>query len=253
MVAIVSEALARRYWPNEDPVGKRFKMGHADSTKPWLAVVGVARDVRQREWAQAPDPELYLPYLQQADYFGHGGSSYLTFVVRTTGDPVKLAAALRREVATFDRNLPVSNVMTLEAVVSEAQWRPRFNMLLITIFAAAALALAVVGIFGVISYAVAQRTREIGIRMALGAKPGDVLSLVVKQGARLALTGVAIGLVLAAALAPAMASLLYGIRATDPVAFGSVSLVLLVAALAASYIPARRAAKVDPVESMRVT
>ncbi len=140
---------------------------------------------------------------------------------------------------------------TLEAVVSDAQWRPRFNMLLLSIFAATALALAVVGIFGVISYAVAQRTREIGIRMALGAKPGDVLALVVKQGLGLALAGVAIGLGAAAIVTRGMASLLYGISATDPLAFAGVSAVLIAAALAATYLPARRAAKVDPMISLR--
>ena len=251
MVAIVSEAMARRNWPNQDPIGKRFKMGHSDSAKPWLTVAGVARNVTQREWAEASQPELYLPYLQHPEYFSGQASSYMTFVVRTTGDPAALASALRHEVAGFDRNLPVSNVATLEAVVSDAQWRPRFNMLLLTIFAATALALAVVGIFGVISYAVAQRTREIGIRMALGAKPGDVLALVVKQGLGLALAGVAIGLGVAAIVTRAMSSLLYGISATDPLAFAGVSVVLIAAALAATYLPARRAAKVDPMVSLR--
>jgi len=196
---------------------------------------------------------LYLPYLQHPEYFGGQASSYMTFVVRTSGDPAALASALRHEVAGFDRNLPVSNVTTLEAVVSDAQWRPRFNMLLLTIFAATALALAVVGIFGVISCAVAQRTREIGIRMALGAKPGNVLRLVVKQGLGLALTGVAIGLGAAAIVTRAMSSMLYGISATDPLAFAGVSVVLIAAALAATYLPARRAAKVDPMISLRST
>jgi len=253
MVAIISEAMARRNWPNQDPIGKRFKMGHADSTNPWLTVAGVARNVKQSEWAEEPGPELYLPYLQHPEYFSGHASSYMTFVVRTTGDPAALASAFRHEVAAFDRNLPVSNMATLEAVVSDAQWRPRFNMLLLSIFAATALALAVVGIFGVISYAVAQRTREIGIRMALGAKPGDVLALVVKQGLGLALAGVAIGLSAAAVVTRGMSSLLYGISATDPLAFAGVSVVLIAAALTATYLPARRAAKVDPMISLRST
>ncbi|MBI2681183.1 MAG: ABC transporter permease [Candidatus Solibacter usitatus] len=253
MVAIISDAMARRNWPNQDPIGKRFRMGRADSTNPWLTVAGVARNVKQSEWAAEPGPELYLPYLQHPEYFSGRSSSYMTFVVRTSGDPAALSSAFRHEVAAFDRNLPVSNMATLEAVVSDAQWRPRFNMLLLSIFAATALALAVVGIFGVISYAVAQRTREIGIRMALGAKPGDVLALVVKQGLGLALAGVAIGLGAAAIVTRAMATMLYGISATDPMAFAGVSAVLIAAALAATYLPARRAAKVDPMVSLRTT
>jgi putative ABC transport system permease protein len=172
-------------------------------------------------------------------------------VVRTSSDPTNLVPAIRSQVAEMDKELPLSNISTMEQILSESIAQPRFNMLLITIFAVVAMMLASVGIYGVISYSVSQRTHEIGVRIALGAQPGDIFKMVVGQGLKLALAGVSVGLVAAFVLTRVISSLLYEVQTTDPVTFAVISVALTAVALLASYIPARRATRVDPMISLR--
>jgi putative ABC transport system permease protein len=242
---IVSETAARRYWPGEDAVGKRLSVGTPESPDDWLTVVGVTKDVRQFQLDADPKPQMYLTYAQ-ADFFNPRN-----LVVSTEVEPQSLASAVRNTVWAIDRDQPVSNIRTMEDVLSESIARQRFSMLLLGVFASVALLLAAVGLYGVMSYTVAQRTREIGLRMALGAQRWDVLRLVVGQGLKLALVGVALGLVAAFMLTRVMSSLLFGVSPTDPVTLATISLVLVAVALLASYIPARRATKVDPLIALR--
>jgi putative ABC transport system permease protein len=246
-VAVISETMARRFFPGEDPLGKRITPGKPDSTNPddWITIIGVVKDVRQFELVADPKPQMYLSYVQ-AGFFAPRH-----LVVSTNVEPLSLAATVRKTVWEIDKDQPVSNISTMENVLSESVARQRFSMLLLGIFAGLALILAAVGIYGVMSYSIAQRTHEIGIRMALGAQKSDVLKLAVGQGLKLVLIGVAIGLVAAFILTRVMASLLFGVSATDPTTFITISLVLISVALLASYIPARRATKVDPMIALR--
>ena len=244
-VIVIGEAVARRYWPGESALGKRIAPGRVESDEDWCQVVGVVKDVRQRELASEPIPLAYFTY-EQAGFFA---PRYL--VVKTAADPQALAGTVRKTVWEVDKDQPVSNVNTMEGVLSESIARQRFSTLLLGIFAGLAMILAAVGIYGVMSYSMAQRTREIGIRMALGAQKRDVLMLAVGQGLKLVAIGVALGLVGAFALTRVMTSLLYGVSATDPATLVTISLVLVAVALLASYIPARRAAKVDPLIALR--
>ena len=197
--------------------------------------------------------EIYLPYLQTPEYLAdaHAHFSYLTLVVRTSGDPAALVPAIRSEIHALDESVTVSQVQTMQQVVDDATAQPLFYMLLLGTFAVVALTLAAVGIYGVMSYSVSRRTHEIGVRMALGAKQSDVLKLVTGQGMILALVGTAVGSAGALFLARLMSCLLYGVLPTDPLTFAVVAAVLAAVALLASYIPARRAAKVDPMVALR--
>ncbi|TAM80888.1 MAG: ABC transporter permease [Acidobacteria bacterium] len=235
-VAVVNEALARRLWPTEDPIGKQVAGN--------LTVVGVVGNTRHEGLSQDIEAEFYLPYFQLP-----GDSMQLA--VRTAADPDSIVSAVRAQVRATDPGQPLYHVATLEQTLSESLAPRRFNMFLLGIFAAIALALATIGIYGVMAFSVAQRTREIGIRMALGAERKEVLRLVISQGLGLALLGVAIGIVGALALTRFLASLLYGVKPTDPLTFVAVPIILIVVALAACYIPARRAAKVDPMVALR--
>jgi putative ABC transport system permease protein len=246
-VVIVSETTAQRFWPGEDALGKRIKMGGFNSDEPWLSVVGIVKDVRQFELDVDPKPQAYFPYTQMTYSF----LAPRDLVVRTAVDPLSLAAAARNEVWSIDKDQPVSNIATMEQILSNSVARQRFNMLLLAIFAAVALVLAAVGIYGVISYSVTQRTHEIGIRMALGATSSDVLRLVVGQGFKLVSIGVGIGLACAFILTRLMESLLFGVSATDPMTFAAISAVLVAVAMLASYIPARKATRVDPMVALR--
>jgi predicted permease len=243
-VVIVDENMARTYWPNTDPLSKRLKQGGADSTAPWLTVVGVVGNVKQYALETDSRVALYVPHLQS-------GAGSLSVAVRTTVDPLGMAAAVTREARALDPNLPLYDVKTMEQWLSESLARRRFAMLMLGLFAVIALLLASVGIYGVMSYTVAQRTREIGIRVALGAKTRDVLRLIVRQGMSLAGIGIGLGLVAAIAATRLMASLLFGVRATDPLTFVAIALLLAFVALMACWIPARRAAKVDPMIALR--
>ncbi|MGA9770145.1 MAG: ABC transporter permease [Blastocatellia bacterium] len=242
-VIIINEAMARRHWAGEDPIGKRIMVSMGD-TSP-REIVAIVKDVKQGDWAAEPRPEMYLPYLQATS------PRYLTLVIRTSAEPMKLAATVQGEVWAIDKNLPVSDIMSMEDAISAAIAQQRFNMLLLGIFAAVALVLAVVGIYGVMSYSVTQRTHEIGIRMALGASAGDVLRMIVGQGMALVAIGIGVGLVGAFALTRLMESLLFGVSVTDPLTFIAISVVLAGVALGACFIPARRATKVDPMIALR--
>ncbi len=243
-VAIVNETMARRFWPNEDPIGKRFTFGDTAPQANWLTVVGVVRDSR-RQGLDAPiRMESFLPHAQRP-------LRAMEVVLRTSDDPLVMARSARSAVWSLDRDLPVSEIETVEHML-EARVAPRrFNLLLLSLFALVALLLAAVGIYGVMSYSVTQRTREIGIRVALGAQTRIVLKLIIGQGMRLALLGVGIGLAAAVALTRLMVGLLFGVSATDPLTFGAIALLLAGITLLACYFPARRAAKVDPLVALR--
>jgi putative ABC transport system permease protein len=218
-----------------------------------MTVIGVAHDVRQDDWTSKLEPEIYLPYLQASDYltsdrFAH---EYLTLVVRARNDAGGLVPSIRSAMASLDREVTLSEIQTMEEVVNTSNAQPRFLMTLIGTFAFVALLLAAVGIYAVMSYTVSRRTHEIGIRMALGAKQGDVLRLVVGQGMTVALIGAAVGLAGSLLLVRLLKSLLYGVQPTDPLTFVLVPLLLCGIALLATYIPARRAARVDPMRALR--
>jgi len=244
-VAIVDEYMAQQLWPNQDPVGKRLHLGGiSDTAAPWITVVGVVGRVKQYTLDSDSRIAFYLPQTQYV-------TRDMNVVSRTAGNPASLAAAVSRETHELDAELPLYNVVTMEERVGESLARRRFSMLLLTAFACLALALAAIGTYGVMAYLVNQGTREIGIRIALGATPGRILSLVVSKGMTMALSGLALGLVGAFAFTRLMSNLLFGVQATDPATFGIISVLLIFIALLASYIPAQRAARVDPMVSLR--
>ena len=243
-VILVNESFARRFWPGQEAVGKRVKLGRFDSTAPWLTVVGVHRDVRHAGLAEDTYPSFYRPYSQS-------GWPFLSIVVRTASAPTSLLGAVKKALAQIEPNQPVSGVRTMEQVVAGSVGAGRFNMLLLTAFALLALVLAAVGIAGVVSYSVTQRTQEIGVRMALGARPRDVMALVVGGSMAWALGGIAVGLCASFGLLRVLAGVLYGVTPTDPVVLASVTTLLVAVAAAASYLPARQAARVDPVVALR--
>jgi putative ABC transport system permease protein len=243
-VVVVSENLARRLWPGEEPLGKRIKYGGENFNAPWMTVVGVVGDTKHYDLVEEPRMRFYKPYAQDA-------WNSMTLVVRSEVDASSLSAAVRGEVIAVDGNQPVFGVRTFTQLFSASIARQRFFALLMAAFAGLAMLLAVIGIYGVVAYSVAQRTREIGIRMALGAQARDVLRSVVKRGMALTLVGVAIGLIASFALTRFMEKLLFGVSATDPMTFASIALLLAVVALFACYIPARRATKVDPMVALR--
>jgi putative ABC transport system permease protein len=251
-VVVVNESLAARHWPGEDAIGKRLALADRDGPS-WLTVVGVVKDTVRGRWGAPPEDELFLPYAQVRRYVENPSShfAYLTLVVRTSGDPASLASALRSAVWAREKNAPISDVRVLEEVVEGATAQPRFYVLLLGAFAAVALALAAVGIYAVISFSVARRTNEIGIRVALGAEPGDVLRLVVGQGLRVGLVGALAGIAGALALTRLMSTMLYGVGSHDPATFACVVVLLAVVALLASYLPARRATRIDPLRALR--
>jgi predicted permease len=244
-VVVISEKTAQHYWPGQDPIGKRLKPGATTSEIPWREVIGVVKDVRQNDFIAQPKMQMYFNYRQLKTLAANA------LVVRTSVEPMSLATAVRNAIWAVDKDQPVADIDTMDHIVSEAIARQRFSMLLLGIFAALALVLAAVGIYGVMSYSVAQRTHEIGIRMALGARRGDVLRMTVKQGLKLVSAGMMLGLAVAFLLTRVLASLLFGISATDPITFFGISLVLLSVAILASYVPALRATKVDPIVALR--
>jgi putative ABC transport system permease protein len=247
-VAVINQTMARRLWPGTDPVGRRFKV-FADST-PWMTIVGVSRDIRS--WGLTSEPRMeYTMPLSQLPVTLRMVRRSVTVVLRTAGDPLALAGPARREIAALDRDLAVANLRSLEQVVSDSVGQRRFTMLLLVLFGGVALALAVIGIYGVTAYGVAQRSREMGIRLALGAGPGAVRRLVVRQGMGLAVVGVSVGLLLAVIGTRALRSQLYGVRSTDPVTYLVLSALLLLVALLATDLPARRATRVDPLVTLR--
>lgn len=249
-VLVVNEYLAQKHWPNEDAVGKRLTLDDpSNAAKPpkWLIVVGVVKNAVRIDWAAPPEEEFFQPYLQNSTAMGH----YITLVVRSQGDPAALTSAIQARVWETDPNVTISEVQTMDAVVSRANAQPRFNTALLLAFAMVAMTLSAVGIYGVMSYAVTRRRQEIGIRMALGARRFDVLYMVARQGMSLAILGTAAGIGGALLLTQLMTKLLYSVQPADPVTFVAVPLVLSAVALAACLVPALRAARISPMTALR--
>jgi putative ABC transport system permease protein len=244
LVAVISEKLARRYFPNEDPLGRRVKVGAPEPAATWYTIVGVAGDVPRFMFDREMQPTLYLPNQQLPDRNAY-------FVVRASGAPMAALPAVRAQIAALDDKLPLYEIKSHEQVIADRMAGLRLVAALMMMFGALALTLASVGVYGVMAYAVSQRTREIGVRMALGARPQDVLRLVLGQSLKLAALGLAIGLPVALALGRAMAGALFGVIALDPMTFVSFTLLLTGAALLAGYLPAQRATKVDPITALR--
>ena len=261
-VVIVSDALAKRFWPDQEPLGRRIKWGNKEFGSPWMTVVGVVGDVRQRGLDTQPRPTLYVPSLQLGepikmqvgitlrDLMTDDARS-IELVVRSTSGVAGLQNAVRAAVWNVDPNQPVVRIKTMEQILADTMIVQRFSTSLLAGFAGIALALAAAGIYGVISYSVTQRTHEIGIRMALGADQRDVLRLVVGQGMVPALIGLGVGIAGAIGLTRFMRSLLFNVSVTDPITFGVIGFLLFVVAVAACYLPARRAARVDPMIALR--
>jgi putative ABC transport system permease protein len=250
MVVIIDEVLAQRYFPNEEPLGQRLKPS-ADA--PSWEIVGIVRHAEPNSLdAQGPAPaQFYLNFDQIPVERLPGYVRRLNLLTRTEVEPLSLTAAVRAQVAALNKDQAVFNVRTMEQAVERSVAPRRFSMLLLTVFAVVALVLASLGIYGLMSYAVAQRTREIGVRMALGAQASDVLKLVVREVMKLALVGVTLGLVASLALTRTMKNLLFGVNATDPATFAAIALLLTLVALLACYVPARRATKIDPMVALR--
>jgi len=244
-VAVINNTFAERFWPGEDPIGRRFKFGDSSSNAPWMTIVGVVGDMRRTGLDVDVRCETFLPYTQRR-FVG-----FLSLVVRAKSDPRGIATAVRDQVWEIDANQPVSHVRTMDQLLDGMMAQRRLNMVLFALFGGVALVLAAVGVYGVISYSVTQRTHEIGIRMALGAGRADVLKLIVRNGMALVLTGVGIGLIAAVALTRLMTTLLFGVSATDPVTFATLSVILSGVALAACFVPALRAIRVDPMVALR--
>jgi putative ABC transport system permease protein len=248
LVAIVNEALARRSWPGQNPVGRRFKVGPRDADGPWFTVVGVVGDMRRQGPEREALPQIFVPLSQNP------ASRTMAFFVRTSSDdPLAMAAALRAAVRRIERNAAIDGVRPLEEQFGSYLMQRRFQTSLVTGFSVLALLMAAVGIYGLVQYSIATRTQEIGLRVAIGAQRGDIFRMIIGEGLKLSLTGVGIGLVGALWLGGSASSLLFGVTATDPLTFAGVSLLLTAVAVAACYVPARRAMRVDPVVALRAT
>ena len=243
-VMLINETLARKHFPDTDPVGQRLNFGGDEDEKDFYEIVGVVGNIKHESLDEASESEVYVPYAKSS-------WSGMTIAARTTGDPGQLYAAVEAEAAALDNDQPVYNRRTLEQVVSESLAPQRVTMGMLGVFAVIALVLAAIGIYAVMSYTVAQRTHEIGIRMALGAQPRNILGMVVRQGMLLVGVGIGLGLVASYFLTQAMTRILYGVSATDPLTFGGISLALAAVAFAANFFPARRATKVDPMVALR--
>jgi putative ABC transport system permease protein len=250
MVAVVNETMADRYWRGRDPVGQRFHLGTGD--QPWIEIVGVARDVRHNAVVEDQRAEMFLPHAQFGRATGGGTPPRgMSLVLHTRGEPLALAGAVREQVRALDASLPVSEIRTMDDIAAGAVAQPRFTSMLFGAFGALSLGLAAIGLYGVISYMAARRTRELGIRLALGARGRSVEAMVVREGVNLALAGVALGVLGALWATRYLASQLYGVEALDPATFVTVPLVLLGVAATASYLPARRAARISPTVALR--
>ena len=244
-VVIVNKAMAATFWPNQNALGRRVRPG---GSKTWCTIIGIVDDVKNAGLDRPAGTEIYLPYRQPS---GQGYTDMYVVMRAQGGDPRLLTNAVREQLGEIDPALPVADVRLMEDVLSRAQARPRFLTLLLSLFSFVALAIATVGIYGVVSYSVARRTKEFGLRMVLGAQGGDVLGLVMKQGAGMVAIGIVAGLLTAFALTRLMASLLFGVTATDLPTFAGVTVLLFTVALAACYLPARRATRVDPIQTLR--
>jgi predicted permease len=246
LALIVNQSMARRYWPNEDAVGKRITFEDKPKEKDWMTVVGIVGDVKDKPDSKAAEMALWWPVLQSPV-----GINQMSVVLRGSSDPAWLVNALREAVRQLDPTLAVADVRLMDQIADASVSTPRFALFLVVLFGGLALTLAAIGMYGVISYSVNQRTHEFGLRMALGAKPFDVQRLVLREGIQLALLGAALGIAGALALGRILGSLLYEVGSADPVTFASVSLVAITIAALACYLPARRATNADPIASLR--
>jgi putative ABC transport system permease protein len=244
-VVIVNQALARKFFPNEDPIGKHIKPGVSDTGEDKMReIVGVVGDVKHHALWEASDPEVYVPYEQVA-------IGQMNVIVRSEVDPASLLPAMREQVKSLDAELPVYDPQTMEDYISASVASKKFISILCGVFAASGLLLAIVGLFGVMSYTVSQRTHELGVRAAVGAEKKDILRLILNHGMAITLAGIVIGLIGTLAVTRVLKSELFGVTATDPLTFVGVGLLLTLVALAACYLPARRAARVDPIVALR--
>jgi putative ABC transport system permease protein len=255
-VVIINQALTRKYWPKGDPIGQRITIGKGlgpEFEEPDRQVVGIVGDVRETGLQKADLPVMYIPQSQATDGITKLANSVLplSWIIKTAGDPSSLSAAIQHEIQSVDSQLAASKIRTMDQVISDSTARQNFNMLLLTIFAGLALLLAAIGIYGLMSYTVEQRTQELGIRMALGADRGHMLKLVVRQGMLLAGIGVVVGLGASFGLNKLLANLLFGVKTTDPTTYVAVAVILASVALLATYIPARRATRIDPLVALR--
>jgi predicted permease len=243
-VAVVSDVAAKMYWPHESPIGKRVCVNSVNGKRVWRQIVGVVHATRHFGLEAPQKAEIYLPYMQYP-------SPFMLLVVRAQVDPYNLVPAIRREIGAIDPEQSSFGFQTMDELLSNAESRRRFQVLLLTMFATLALLLAAIGIYGVMSYTVAQRKREIGVRLALGAAPRDVVTMVVKKGLMLSIAGMAIGFAGAAALTRVLGSLLFEVSPFDVPTFAAVAVVLTAVAMLSTYLPGRRAARVDPLEALR--
>ncbi len=246
-VAVVNEALARKHWPGETPVGRRVAFSRDEPH--WYEIVGVVANIKHRGLDAADRPELYVPYRQPL--FSNWTVRPMQVVVRTAGDPMIAASTVRQDVARIDAEQPISDVRTMDDRIGRSLAARRFNMVLLAVFASLALTLAGIGIYGIVAYAVTERTHEIGVRLALGAQRRDVMAMIVAQGMAMAAAGAAVGVVSALLLTRLMTSLLFGVSAADPITFAAIPLLLAAVAFVACYLPARRATRVDPLAALR--
>jgi putative ABC transport system permease protein len=252
-VVVINRRLATTLWPGEDPIGKRLSLSPAGVEREWSTVIGVAADTKQSQWTASPEPELYLPYAQTTSYLEGPlrGTGYLTLVVRTGGDPARVVATARAFVHAMDPTVPITHIQSLSAVVDRMSARSRFVMMVLIGFAMLALSLAAVGIYGVMSYSVAQRRQEIGIKLALGAPGRTVMLALLRQAAAVSTLGIAVGAGCALLLTRFLVAQLYGVQPTDPLSFGAAAVVLGVVALCASSVPIARALRIDPLSAIR--
>jgi putative ABC transport system permease protein len=243
-VGVINETMARRYWPGEDPIGKQFRLAGPASMFPWVTVIGIAGDVRYGDAEAAPEPTMYQP-LSQA----RGGS--LSVVIRANGNPMALAGAIRGEVRNIDRNVPLLDVREFSFYLSRSFAQRRLLLAVLSSFAGIALLLASFGIYSVVAYSVTQRTQEIGLRVALGAQQRGILNLMLLQGMRISIGGIAVGIAGTLVFSRVMTTLLYAVTPSDPLTIGLVCILLLFVTVTASYVPAARALRIDPVVALR--
>jgi putative ABC transport system permease protein len=251
LVALINDEMARRYWPGRDPIGGRFRIGQ-NPTRPWVTVVGIVKSVRHNGITEVVKEKFYVPHTQWHRSLGNANLiRSMTLVIKTDGDPSSLTTSVRGVIRQIDPNLPVADVRTMDQVVGAALATPRFTSVLLSIFAALALTLSAIGIYGVLSYLVSRRTREIGIRVAIGAQRADVIRMVLGSGLSLALIGIAGGIALALGITRLLRGLLHGVTPADPLTFAGVAVLLTAVAIVASTVPAWRASRVDPVLALK--
>jgi putative ABC transport system permease protein len=247
LVAIVNEEFVKERLPHRNPIGARIDWARAPEPQRWMTIVGVAADVKDSSLDEPADPAVYTPFSQSEQVWRR----WMTLVLRTSGPVPGLVDEVKKQVWSVDSQIPVSDILSMEDIMAVSLAQQRFNMLLLALFAALALILAAVGIYGLMAYSVSQRTHEIGVRLAIGAQRRDVLRLVLRDGAKLTLLGIAIGIIAALSLTHLMASLLFEVTPTDPETFAAVAVLLAAVALVACYIPACRATRVDPMVALR--